>query len=102
MIHRIAEYRILAGEGAPVTEAVAEFVAAVRAHEPETRYEAYRRGEGLDFIHFMTFPDADAEERHRRASYTARFVEILYPRCEAPPDFTRLFPVVPSEGPPDR
>lgn len=94
MIHKLAQYRIREGEEAAVLVAVAEFVAAVGAHEPTTRYEAFRLGEGLDFLHLMTFPDAAAEQRHRDAPYTERFVAALYPRCATPPTFTELISVV--------
>lgn len=90
MIYRIAEYMILPEETAPAFEAIRDFVDAVRENEPETIYEAYLRDDGVTFIHFMAFPDAAAEEAHRRAPYTDRFVEVLYPRCEAPPVFTEL------------
>ena len=62
-----------------VLTAVAEFVAAIRDHEPETTYEAYRRGDTLSFVHFMAFPDAQAEHQHQTAPYTQRFVELLDP-----------------------
>lgn len=96
MIRRIAEYLIRPGEEGPVIEAIGAFVAAVRANEPDTTYEACIRDDGLSFIHFMAFPDAAAEERHRRAPYTEEFVAALYPRCEAPPVFSELSVVEPA------
>lgn len=96
MICRIAEYLIRPGEEGPVLEAIGAFVAEVRANEPATTYDAYLRDDGLSFIHFMAFPDAAAEERHRRAPYTERFVAALYPRCEAPPVLSDLSVVAPA------
>lgn len=97
MIHRMAQYQIRASEEAAVLQAIRDFVAAVHAHEPETAYEAYRLGDSLAFIHFMAFPDATAEVRHRRAPYTERFVAALYPRCEIEPTFTELSAIEPRD-----
>jgi quinol monooxygenase YgiN len=90
VIRRVAEYTIREGELEPVLDAIVRFVAAVRAAEPGTRYEAYRRADTLSFLHTMAFPDADAEDAHRRAAYTTAFVQALYPRCVEPPRFTEL------------
>ena len=46
--------------------------------------------DGVTFFHVMAFPDEDAEEAHRTAAHTMRFVEELYPRCEEEPIFHTL------------
>lgn len=99
MIRRIAQYQLRPGEEAVVLQAIEDFVAAVHTHEPNTTYEAYRLNSGLAFVHFMAFPDAAAEDRHRHAWYTERFVAALYPRCEIQPVFTELAAVGPTAGP---
>jgi quinol monooxygenase YgiN len=93
-IWKSARYRIRPESDEAVTAAIREFVAEVRRNEPETRYEAWRVGEGVDFLHLMRFADAEAEERHRVAPYTTRFVEILYPACESAPVFEDLEPIL--------
>jgi quinol monooxygenase YgiN len=96
MIRRIAEYTIREGELDTITAAIRRFVDAVRAYEPETRYDAYRRADTSTFIHFMAFPTEGLMRRHQQAAYTATFVEVLYPRCSEPPRFTDLEAVEPS------
>lgn len=96
MIRRVAEYTIREGELEVVEEAVRRFVAAVRSQEPATTYEAYRLGDGLSFLHFMAFPDEEAERAHQRAQYTTDFVDVLYPHCLEAPRFTELAPVEPE------
>lgn len=95
MIIKMAQYQVRPGEEAAVLEAVSDFVAAVHASEPETRYEAYRLNDTLSFIHFMAFLDAAAEDRHRRAPYTERLVAALYSRCQTGPVFTQLAAIQP-------
>lgn len=90
MIRRIAEYTVRDGELDAVENAIARFVDAVRTHEPATTYHAYRRTGSNAFIHFMAFPNDDAQRTHRQADYTAEFVAALYPRCLEEPVFTDL------------
>ena len=61
-------------------EAIRQFMSAVDG-EPGTRmYVALREaGDPTRFLHVMVFDDARAEERHRHAAHTRRFVEVLYP-----------------------
>jgi quinol monooxygenase YgiN len=60
--------------------AIREFVSALD-DEPGTRvYVALReRGDPTRFLHVMVFDDEEADERHRHAEHTRRFVEALYP-----------------------
>jgi quinol monooxygenase YgiN len=60
--------------------AIREFVAALDG-EPGTQvYLSLREaGDPTRFLHVMVFADAEAEERHRHAAHTRRFVELLYP-----------------------
>lgn len=90
MIRKVAEYTVREGELDAVLDAVARFVAAVRSAEPGTEYSAYRRGDSLSLLHFMSFPDAEAEKAHQKAPYTSELVAVLYPRCVEPPRFTEL------------
>jgi quinol monooxygenase YgiN len=88
MLTTLVEYTIKTGEEDTVLAAINTFVTAIHKHEPETFYEAYRKGDSLHFVHLMKFPDATAEHKHQHAAYTLAFVEALYPRCEVDPHFT--------------
>ncbi len=89
MIRKVAQYEVKKVEVRVVEQAIIEFVAAITQNEPHTFYEAYQGGDGVSFIHFMAFPDQDAE-KHMTATYTMKFVGVLYPQCEAAPIFTDL------------
>jgi quinol monooxygenase YgiN len=93
MIRKLAEYTVVEGKADVVEAAIRRFVAAVRSHEPDTFYVAWRRGESLSFVHMMAFLDAAAEAVHRVAPYTTEFVVALYPRSVEPVRFTVLHPV---------
>ncbi|MEE8114317.1 MAG: hypothetical protein V3T23_08170, partial [Nitrososphaerales archaeon] len=90
MIRKVVQYKVKKVEVRAVEQAIIEFVAAVTQNEPHTFYEAYQCGDGVSFIHFMAYPDQDAAKKHQAAAYTLKFVEVLYPRCEAAPTFTDL------------
>ncbi len=87
MIRRIASYRIKKDAQENVLTAIEEFVEAIEENEPGTIYSVYRHEDGRTFTHFMSFPGEQAEESHKSAPYTKKFVDILYPTCEEPPIF---------------
>ena len=94
MIWKQARYTAERDELAAVVATVERFVAAVRENEPRTFYRAWQRQDDeLAFVHVMGFPDDDAEQAHRRASYTLEFVDALYPRCREEPTFVDLRPL---------
>ena len=66
------------------------FPIIVHAHEPDTIYGSLVADDGLSFFHAMAFPDEAAERRHAQADYTKRFVDVLYPNCVSPPEFTAV------------
>jgi quinol monooxygenase YgiN len=90
VIRIIAQYRIREGTVDEVLPAIRRFVRAVAEAEPETEYRSYRMADSLEFLHVMAFPDETAEERHREATYTLEFVDVLYPHCVEPPRFARV------------
>jgi quinol monooxygenase YgiN len=73
-----------------VERAIKEFVRAVARNEPATRYVAYKHATRSSYVHDMTFTDASAEDRHRNAPYTKKFIDVLYPLCDAGPTFSGL------------
>lgn len=93
MIRRLAEYRVREGEVGEALDAIREFVEAIARVEPETGYHAFRRQDGRDFVHLMTFKDQDASSAHATAAHTRAFVARLRPLCEKEPSFTDLHAV---------
>jgi len=93
MIVKLVRYRVRPNETTTVESAVRDFVNAIATNERQTRYATYRASNGLSYVHIMTFPDLESEQRHRDALYTRAFVDILYPRCDAGPTFTDLTPL---------
>lgn len=94
----MARYTITERNREEVDAAIEEFLGAIRRSEPETEYRAFRESNGRGYLHVMSFPDQAGEERHRSSPWTARFVEKLYPRCDAEPVFTELEAIEFSEG----
>jgi quinol monooxygenase YgiN len=73
-----------------VERAIKEFVRSVARNEPSTRYVAYKHATRSSYVHYMTFADAAAEDKHRNAAYTKKFIDVLYPLCDAGPTFSGL------------
>jgi quinol monooxygenase YgiN len=80
MIARTARFvvRSVARERCEAT--IREFVDAVREEPGVWIYiSLHEKGDPTRFLHVMVFADCKAEERHRHAAHTRRFVEALYP-----------------------
>ena len=90
MIRLVAQYRIKPETESEVLTAIRAFVDAVHEEEASTDYHAYRLADTNQFLHVMAFPNEAAQKAHQEASYTQDFVEVLYPNCEEPPQFTQL------------
>jgi quinol monooxygenase YgiN len=80
MVARTARFTVHPEARERCEAAIREFVTALD-DEPGTRvYVALREsGDPTRFLHVMVFDDEAADERHRRAGHTRRFVEELYP-----------------------
>jgi quinol monooxygenase YgiN len=87
MIVRTAQFRVKPGEAEACLDAIRDFVEAVAAEPGTLSYDAYRLEDGISFLHLMRFRDAEAEAFHRATPHVKALVELLYPRCEAPPTF---------------
>ncbi|HEY3359982.1 MAG TPA: antibiotic biosynthesis monooxygenase [Polyangia bacterium] len=85
MIRMMVELRVKAGEVEAVETALRAYVGAVHKHEPLTELQAFRRGAEPVYVQVMGFPDEETAQRHRRCSYTRRFMEEVMPRCETDP-----------------
>jgi quinol monooxygenase YgiN len=91
MVYLKVTYKVKPDKIAVARQAIEEFVAGIKAAEPNTFYEAYQHPkEPVRFTHFMAFPDITAQEYHQHALHTEQFVAVLYPNCEELPVFTKL------------
>lgn len=88
----MVRYKVKADKVDEVKEAVAEFVEAVQADEPDTlAYQSFQdANDPTVFIHYMIFDDEYAQTLHRKSSYVKKFVDVLYPLCAEDPVFTNL------------
>jgi len=94
MKYKMAKFSVKRENLSVAIAAIEEFVSQVKKHEQDTlKYESYQTMEKNEFVHFMCFKDEQAEQHHRNASYTKKFVEVLYPLCEKLPLFTDIKPV---------
>lgn len=83
MIPKLAQYKVRQAEVPVVQQAISKFVKAIAQNEQATTYEAYQCADGVSSLHIMAFLDSPAERKHQTADDTRKFVEVLYPRCEA-------------------
>lgn len=90
MIAIQVQYRVLPGQESAAERVVADFVRAVKTQEPTTSYRAYRIDRSRDFVRLMVFKNEDTHQAHRKAAYTLKLVEDLYPLCEDEPAFSPL------------
>ena len=94
MIHKIIRFKVHEYAIEMVIKEITEYLKIVRANEPETNYVSYQLDDKVSFLHVISFPDDDAENAHRFATYTAEFVEQLYPRCQEDPVFASADPIM--------
>jgi quinol monooxygenase YgiN len=80
-IYKTAHFQIQADQLDNAKAAVQTFLEYIRANEPDTLvYSAVQSAEDeTQFLHFMGFRDAAAEEKHRSSEAVQRFVAVLYP-----------------------
>jgi quinol monooxygenase YgiN len=77
------------------SRAIQEFVAYVRANEPDTLlYTSLQEKESpTHFIHYFIFRNEKAREIHSTSDAVNRFTSILYPNLVAPVEFTEYIVV---------
>lgn len=99
MVARTARFTVHPEARERCEAAIRELVAAVEK-EPGTRlYVALRAsGDPSRFLHLMLFDDERAEEGHRHAEHTRRFVEALYPHTLEGVAFTDFAMVETTKG----
>jgi quinol monooxygenase YgiN len=71
-------------------EAIREFVAYIKEHEPGTLLytSVHEQDDPTRFLHFFIFQDETAREKHRTSDGVRRFTEVLYPETIAGVEFT--------------
>ena len=91
MVQKLVSYKVDEDAIEAAKLAIKEFIEGIRKHESQTNYHAYQISEDKSqFIHLMVFPDNAAEEKHRNAEYTKKFVHDLLPLCEQEPKFSDI------------
>lgn len=92
MIRIHVQFRVRADQEINARSVIGDFLIAIREEESETRlYESFVAQDGRSFVHVIEFQNPAAQEAHRNAAHTKRFVEALYPLCESEPVFTQLY-----------
>lgn len=80
-IYKTAHFRVRPEAMDTARQAIRDFVAYIKAHEPDTLiYDSVQTVEDeTEFLHVMAFRTAAAEEKHRSSEGVMRFVDVLYP-----------------------
>ena len=79
MKYTMTKYTVKPETVKAVMQAIAEFVAEVRKHEPRTLYVVFREEGQHTFLHWMWFENEAAERRHAQARYSQRLAHKLAP-----------------------
>ena len=89
MIFKIARYEVRPEARDEVERAIHEFASYVQAELAGSSWTTYRdRDNPNRYVSFISADDEEADERHRKAPGTRRFVEVLYPRLVGGVEFT--------------
>lgn len=71
-------------------ETIGRFVAQTEGEPGTLLYVSWRSdARPYEFVHFMSFVDAEAEQAHASSHSVRAFTEALYPLCVEPPTFER-------------
>lgn len=90
MKYTLAKYAVRPEKLREVKQALREFVAEIRGHEPKTLYLIFRGEDKTTFYHLMRFENEAARLKHNQSRYNAHFVKKLYPHCVGRPEFTEM------------
>lgn len=86
-IFQTAQYQVAEGAVADVEEAIREFVAYVRDHEPGSRLYAswQQEDDPTKFVHLFIFDDLAAQAAHGESQAVRDFEAVYQPQLVAGP-----------------
>ena len=88
-IHKLARYEVRPEARPEVERAIQEFAAYVKAELRDSTWTTYRDRQNPNrYVTLIWAENEAADERHRNAPGTKRFVEVLYPRLVGQVEFT--------------
>jgi quinol monooxygenase YgiN len=89
-VYMTAQWQCQAGAEAIVTNALRQFVAAVKQNEPNTQvYTALQQVENRSaFMTYFIFEDEAARDFHSSTEWVKRFTDVIYPQNLSPVVFT--------------
>ena len=97
-VFKIASYEVRPEAREEVERAIQEFAAYVRAELQDSSWVTYRDKKNPNrYVSLISADDEAADERHRQAPGTKRFVEVLYPRLAGLVEFTEYEPFATSQ-----
>jgi quinol monooxygenase YgiN len=98
MIFKIARYEVRPDEREAAEQAIREFAQYVQEHLEGSDWATYREKSNPNrFVSLISIVDEKADEWHRRAPGTRRFVDALYPKLVGEVEFTDYELVATSE-----
>jgi quinol monooxygenase YgiN len=89
-IYMTAQWQCQAGAESVVSDALRQFVAAVKQNEPHTHvYTALQQAENhTAFLTYFIFEDEAARDFHSATDWVKQFTNVIYPLNAAPVIFT--------------
>jgi quinol monooxygenase YgiN len=89
-VYMTAQWQCRSGAEAIVTDALRQFVAAVKQNEPHTHvYTALQQLENRSaFMTYFIFEDEAARDFHSSTEWVKRFTDVIYPQNLSPVVFT--------------
>lgn len=87
-IERTASFTVLPDRLEPALQAIGRFVAHTETEPGTLLYVSWRSElRPYEFLHLMSFSDAEAEQAHASSDAARAFTDVLYPLCVEPPTF---------------